>query len=367
MQQTILDLFFSLLQRGIGTRKSLALKEPLTESMWEELMDLARKQAVSGIIIDGILTLPPECLPSYSLKLKIIQLLVQIEQENQRLNGEAVQVSEYLQTEGYTGIILKGQGITRYYPHPLHRMPGDIDVWPDAEPAELRIYGQKKFHDEEWSLHHIHFPILKRTVVELHCQPSYMYNPQTNRLLLAFCRKYRTACAANQVLLTGTDRPVSVATDSFNRVYVLQHIMRHLFGEGIGLRQLMDYGLVLRKGMTDTEKEETMKTLSRLNMAKFTGAVMYVLQTVFALEPEYLLCTPDERKGKLLLKEVLEGGNFGFYDQRGNKRNLLNKVKKRVLKILRIFSLAPSEAAWSFLFFTRSFLERRWNRLIRPA
>lgn len=129
----------------------------------------------------------------------------------------------------------------------------------------------------------------------------------------------------------------------------------------------MDYGLVLRKGMTDTEKEETMKTLSRLNMAKFTGAVMYVLQTVFALEPEYLLCTPDERKGKLLLKEVLEGGNFGFYDQRGNKRNLLNKVKKRVLKILRIFSLAPSEAAWSFLFFTRSFLERRWNRLIRPA
>lgn len=78
--------------------------------MWEELMDLARKQAVSGIIIDGILTLPPECLPSYSLKLKIIQLLVQIEQENQRLNGEAVQVSEYLQTEGYTGIILKGQG-----------------------------------------------------------------------------------------------------------------------------------------------------------------------------------------------------------------------------------------------------------------
>lgn len=90
---------------------------------------------------------------------------------------------------------------------------------------------------------------------------------------------------------------------------------------------------------------------------------MCVLQTVFALEPEYLLCPPDEKKGKLLLEEILEGGNFGFYDQRGDKRNLANKVKKRAHKFLRVFSLAPSEAVWSFLFFTRAFFQRRWHRL----
>ena len=203
--------------------------------------------------------------------------------------------------------------------------------------------------------------------MELHFQPSYMYNPVTNTRLLAFCRKHRKACASNQVLLEGTDRPVAVATDTLNRVYVLQHIMRHLFGEGIGLRQLTDYALVLRKGMTPAEKEETLQTLHRLNMEGFAGAVMCVLQTVFALEPEYLLCPPDEKKGKLLLEEILEGGNFGFYDQRGDKRNLANKVKKRAHKFLRVFSLAPSEAVWSFLFFTRAFFQRRWHRLKRPA
>lgn len=85
---------------------------------------------------------------------------------------------------------------------------------------------------------------MDKTEVELHFQPSYMYNPVTNRRLLAFCRNHRNACAANRVVLEETDRPVAVATDAFNRVYVLQHIMRHLFEEGIGLRQLMDYGLV---------------------------------------------------------------------------------------------------------------------------
>lgn len=363
MNETLLSFFFKLIQLGIGTRESLHLETPLPESTWKELLTLTRKQAVTGIVMDGILKLPAEYLPPTPIKLKGIQQLLRIEQLNRRLNGEAVQVSEFLQAEGYACTILKGQGIARYYPNPLHRMPGDIDVWPDAEPDVLRKYGHTRFPDKEWTLHHTHLPLLDETEVELHFQPSYMYNPVTNRRLLAFCRKHRKACAGNQVLLEGTGRQVAVATDTFNRVYVLQHIMRHLFGEGIGLRQLTDYALVLRKGITPAEKEETLQTLHQLNMEGFAEAVMYVLQTVFALEPEFLLCPPDEKKGKLLLEEILEGGNFGFYDRRGDKRNLANKVKKRAHRFLRVLSLAPSEAVWSFLFFTRAFFQRRWHRL----
>lgn len=363
MNETLLSFFFKLIQLGIGTRESLHLETPLPESTWKELLTLARKQAVTGIVMDGILKLPAEYLPPAPIKLKGIQQLLRIEQLNRRLNGEAVQVSEFLQAEGYACIILKGQGIAKYYPNPLHRMPGDIDIWPDAEPDVLRKYAHTRFPDKEWSVLHTHLPLLDETEVELHFQPSLMFNPVTNRRLLAFCRQHRSACAANRVLLEGTDRPVAVATDAFNRVYVLQHIMRHLFDEGIGLRQLMDYGLVLRKGMTPAEKKETLQTLRRLHMEGFAGAVMYVLQTVFTLEPEYLLRTPDERKGKLLLEEILEGGNFGHYDQRGNKQNLPNKVKKRAHKFLRVLSLAPSEAVWSFLFFIRAFFQRRWHRI----
>lgn len=101
MQHTTIDLFFLLLQLGIGTRESLHLETPLPESSWKELLTLARKQAVTGIVMDGILKLPTEYLPPAPIKLKGIQQLLRIEQLNRRLNGEAVQVSEFLQTEGY--------------------------------------------------------------------------------------------------------------------------------------------------------------------------------------------------------------------------------------------------------------------------
>ena len=363
MNETPQALSFALMQLGIGTRSSLSLASAPTEETWKAVMRMAQKQAVSGIVMDGILKLPEEYLPPTPIRLKGIQQLLQIELLNRRLNREAVQVSEYLQAEGYACTILKGQGIARYYPIPFHRMPGDIDVWPDAEQGVLRKY-YHKFPQTNNHPFHIHLSLLKETDVELHFQPSHMFNPVTNRRLLAFCRKHRSACAKNRVTLEGNKQTVAVATDVFNRVYLPQHILRHLFGEGIGLRQLMDYGQVLRKGMTEAEKEEAMQTLSSLNMRGFMGAVMYVLQTVFALEERYLLCPPNEKKGKLLLKEILEGGNFGHYDTRGNRRNLLNKVKRRMYRLFRIYSLAPSEASWAFLFFTRSFFKQRIHRIL---
>lgn len=53
---------------------------------------------------------------------------------------------------------------------------------------------------------------------------------------------------------------------------------------------------------------------------KFVAGTQYVLNEVFGLEADALLCTPDEKEGKLLMKEIEIGGNFGRYDKR-------NKVK----------------------------------------
>lgn len=85
-------------------------------------------------------------------------------------------------------------------------------------------------------------------------------------------------------------------TAAFNRVYILVHIYRHLFGEGIGLRQLMDYYYVLRQGCTEQEREATVNVLKDLGMWRFVGAVMYVMQEVFGLPQENMLAEPDERR-----------------------------------------------------------------------
>lgn len=72
-----------------------------------------------------------------------------------------------------------------------------------------------------------------------------MTNRIANKKLQRWFAKEQEAQFDNKISLSdGED--ISVPTTEFNLVYQLLHIYRHLFGEGIGLRQLMDYYMVLR-------------------------------------------------------------------------------------------------------------------------
>lgn len=44
---------------------------------------------------------------------------------------------------------------------------------------------------------------------------------------------------------------------------------------------------------------------------------MWVLKEIFHLEDELLVCIPNKARGEFLLKEILLGGNFGFYGKAG--------------------------------------------------
>ena len=140
---------------------------------------------------------------------------------------------------------------------------------------------------------------------------------------------------------------------AFNRIYILVHIYRHLFHEGIGLRQLLDYYFVLHQGFTEEEREETMRMLRSLKMERFTAAVMWVLQEVYGMDDRYLLTTPDEREGRFLLNEIMMAGNFGHYDERlqhEQGETTLHWALRKIKRNFRFVRSYPSEVLWSPLF-----------------
>ena len=53
------------------------------------------------------------------------------------------------------------------------------------------------------------------------------------------------------------------------------------------------------------------RELKYLGLWKFAGAVMYVLHEALGLSREKMIVPIDEKRGKLLLAEILNGGNFG--------------------------------------------------------
>ena len=148
-------------------------------------------------------------------------------------------------------------------------------------------------------------------------------------------------------------------TLELNRVFILVHIYRHLFSEGIGLRQLMDYYYVLRQGFTEAERRETLQVLESLKMVRFAGAVMWVLQQLFGMDDRYLLIAPNEREGRFLIREVMLAGNFGQYDtrlQHYEGESALHWGLRKVMRNFRFVRSYPSEVLWSPLF-------KIWNYL----
>ena len=51
--------------------------------------------------------------------------------------------------------------------------------------------------------------------------------------------------------------------------------------------------------------------LKYLGLWNFAGAMMYVLHEALGLSEEKMIAPMDEKRGKLLLAEILNGGNFG--------------------------------------------------------
>ena len=375
MSTALSSKFFELLQFALHRRKEFSI--PPEGEDWEVLLDLCRHHTLTGIGYSGVeeAVRQKACIPP-PLKLTVAwKLLVQkVENENRRQQHDAAVLTEIFRKEGFSTCILKGQALARLYEQPERREAGDIDVWvwptggEDMSLAERRkkvaAYCNAQLEvQQEVVYHHMAFPV-KVKDIEVHFTPSWMSAPWKNRRLQRFFDQempYRTSYRCGE----GGRDFFHVPSLALDRVFVLVHIYRHLFAEGIGLRQLLDYDRVLQATADDEERNRTMALLDALGMRRFTAAMMWVLHEVFGLDDSKMLCKPDVRRGQHLLKEVLAAGNFGKYDERGTVSHdygPVNRFGQVMRRNLRFFKDYPQEVLcmpWWKLW--HQWASRRWS------
>ena len=107
------------------------------------------------------------------------------------------------------------------------------------------------------------------------------------------------------------------------------------------------------------------RELKYLGLWKFAGAVMYVLHETLGLSEEKMIAPMDEKRGKLLLAEILEGGNFGQHFTKYGHFTKQGMAKKYFLKIWRNMHFVryyPAEALSEPIFRTWHFFWRIKNK-----
>lgn len=294
-------------------------------------------------------------------------LVRQLERSNALLNKRVCELFQKLQGDGFRCCLLKGQGNAEMYPNPALRFPGDIDVWIDADEKIVYDYVLKQFPDAKINYKHIKFPLFSDVPIDVHQTPLKLRNLINQHRLQQWIDTNKEEQFQHTVILNGTDMEVAVPTAKFNAVYQLGHIMTHVFDEGIGLRQLIDYYYVLKnlKGISEEEKEQIRKAWKRFGMGRLAAAIMWIEQEVLGLPEQYLLTTPDERWGRKIFADTLEGGNFGKYSQRQMNvgRGRLNKRTATFKRLLSFAPCFPGETVFRLLARTEAMFKRDLRKM----
>ena len=328
--------------------------ECIKNIVWHDLLEFAKRQSLTSVFFHGMERLVGhENKPTDDDVLEWFGHVNDIRERNKFVYERSAWVVKNFATEGFRSCILKGQGNALLYPDIMMRMSGDIDVWVDGTPRQVIAYIRKLSPKDKVCYHHIDFSRVKKVPVEVHYRPSFMYNLVANARLQRFFKDEADRQFTNRVSLPDGMGEICVPTPAFNRIYQMSHISNHFFHEGIGLRQLVDYYLVLMQGFTADEKRNDERLLRQCGLLKMARAVMYVLHEVLGLDEQHMIVSVDKKRGKKLLDEILAGGNFGKYDERiGNNVNAggVQKNIQRIYRDLRMAMLFPSESLWEPVF-----------------
>ena len=425
---------------------------------WQMLYSFASKQALLGLCFEGIERLGkeyPEELKRNPIGRELLMTWMgkeqQIRRQNMKVNAVASKLFSMLREDGLRCCILKGQGNALMYPNPYSRTPGDIDVWIDASRERIMEYTQKKFElGDDIRLQHLETS-LDGVPVELHFFPCSMNNSLYHARLQKWFRRNADLQCSHIVRLPDGIGEIAIPTTAFNVVYQLTHLYHHFFDEGIGMRQIIDYFLVVndfsknvflntdfsnhpvplsKEGSTfspspsssgsgdvtapsrcseplrskvggpskvspdcagwdrrdaigdiasdasgssafttdssaSTALDVVQRELKYLGLWKFAGAVMFVLHEVLGLSEEKMIVPVDEKRGKLLLAEILDGGNFGQHFTKYGHFTQQGMAKKYFLKIWRNMHFVryyPAEALSEPIFRTWHFFWRVKNK-----
>ena len=373
----MIDTFFAFLRYCLGSKRGMS--RVIAGMDWQKLYSFASKQAILGLCFDGIERLGEEY--SEELKQNPIgrELLMawmgkaqQIRRQNIKVNMVASKLYSMLRTDGLRCCILKGQGNALMYPNVYSRNPGDIDVWVNASREQITEYAKKHFEiGDDIRYHHLE-TTMDGVPVELHFFPCSMNNPLYHARLQKWFKRNADLQCSNVVSLPDGIGEIAMPTTAFNVIYQLTHLYHHFFDEGIGMRQIIDYYYVVISDYLLVINDESLvirdtlqRDLKHLGLWKFARAVMYVLHEALGLSEEKMIAPMDEKRGKLLLAEILNGGNFGKHFTKYGHFSQQGMAKKYFLKIWRNMHFVryyPAEALSEPIFRTWHFFWRMKNK-----
>lgn len=336
------EVLFSLL-RNVFLRTPVEIPDGFAD--WGQVAHLAKIQSVLGVAGDVMLSDGRiASAMSAEQKAKIKTFVMSNMMTHGKLNVVLGKVVRELEAAGISSVLLKGQGLAQYYPKPELRQCGDIDLYVGLDNYDASYDVLKPLATEiddrkalEVGKHYDLY--VGRIAVEVHRYTDTYPTAKLNRIYQEVSVK---GLSAGLVPVSISACNVNTPSDDYNAFYVFSHLFHHFLINGLGIRHLCDWMLLLRTRASHIDRDSLKDTLVRLDMLEPWQAFGCVLVTYLGMPAEDFpfYDASQQWKAEKIVRRILEEGNFGkerdVYKKRG-KIYLINKTWAMLAHICRSF------------------------------
>ena len=326
--------FFELLRAGLwGREPEPAFFTNLQPDDWRQILGMAQKQAVLGLIYAGVSCLPKPLMPEQQTVLRLYGLAEQIRRKNQEIAVVTREICGWFEEVGLEPIVLKGHSVGAFYADPELRQPGDLDLLFHRDYDRVVPTVRAQGIDVELDKNHDKFTH-RGILVELHSRPFHLLRPIANLDLTPDNSTDKSALSIRSLNLKA------------NALLLLLHPAVHFMEAGLGLRQLCDWAVFVHDYAGRAELDEAWQLINEQGAGRFACEFTAVAVQYLGLEEEKVFSWIRESNVKLrkrMLAEMLDQGNFGSWKlpASGDWSGLVRYGLRKMRYAFRVYVFCP--------------------------
>lgn len=314
----ICEILFSALRSALfGREVDAAMYQNLTTKEWQQLFRVAAQQGVVAIVYDVVSQLPQESQPPRNIRLQWALSVEAIENRHELQRKTSAILAEAFSEQGIQTIVMKGLAIGTCYPHPAHRECGDLDCFlvkdgsttSDGYEPGNQICEQigAKVKRDYYKNSHISY---RGLMIENHC---FFLPIRGSRRVKELERHLREiALRGKTSMVPGTK--LIVPSPDFNALFLTMHGLNHFLSEGIKLRHILDWALLLKAEQNNINWREFYHWADKMHMTRFANALTAISVEYFGLQ----ITNPAIQTSSPYAKRILEDTLFkseGVYNK----------------------------------------------------
>ena len=340
---------------------------------WQEVLALAKKQTLLGLVAEAVPMLPEGLQPDPQTKLQLHTAAMRIMSSHALLNRKVADIKTRMDSYGIHTVLFKGQGVALNYPNPQSRQCGDIDLYVGeknfARALELLNPETTKKASEYRFVKH--FNIEEDGVeIEIHRIAEILPGFGHDRRFQRWTVDNLCGPAVRKVEIGGAT--VNLPPAEFDVLYIMNHAWHHFMTGGIGLRQLCDWSIQLHRYGRSVDVDALSNNLRSFGLIRAWKILSCVAVGYLGLPEDECPLYDASYAGKAakVLDVIWMEGNFGHHSEsrktprpKGHFAGKFPSFKKKTSRIIRILSISPIDVIYSWGYYFINGMRNLFHRV----